>query len=110
MAKSFIEAINESNINQGGLVDEMGVKRPERLAGSHIGRARQETVTRRERMANQPVRRSYTEVAADLTLFLLLINQIRAGLRLDCVVVDHLVHHFLFSIIQLRTVLNNSEF
>jgi len=67
MAKSFIEAINESNINQGGLVDEMGVKRPERLAGSHIGRARQETVTRRQQLANQPVRRSYSEVAADLT-------------------------------------------
>ena len=76
MAKSFIEAINESNINQGGLVDEMGVKRPERLAGSHIGRARQETVDRKARMANQPVRRSYSEVAAELTRALKQVNRL----------------------------------
>ena len=67
MANSFIEAINESNFNQNGLVDEMGVKRPERLSGSHIGRVRQGTVDRRAQTANQPVRRTYAEVAVELT-------------------------------------------
>ena len=67
MANSFIEAINESNFNQNGLVDEMGVKRPERLSGSHIGRVRQGTVDRRAATANQPVRRTYAEVAVELT-------------------------------------------
>ena len=34
MINSFIDMVNESNLNKDGLVDEMGVKRPERLTGS----------------------------------------------------------------------------
>lgn len=63
MINSFIDLVNESN---DGLVDEMGVKKPERLGQSHIGRTRAETIARSAELANQPVRRAYAEVAADL--------------------------------------------
>lgn len=66
MINSFIDMVNESNLNKNGLVDEMGVKRPERLTGSQMGNIRQETIRRREQMANRPPRRSFTQVASEL--------------------------------------------
>ena len=66
MINSFIDLVNESNLNKDGLVDEMGVKRPERLTGSQMGTIRQETIRRREQMANRPPIRSFTQVAAEL--------------------------------------------
>ena len=66
MINSFIDMLNESNLNKDGLVDEMGVKRPERLTGSQMGTIRQETIRRREQMANRPPTRSFTQVAAEL--------------------------------------------
>ena len=66
MINSFIDMVNESNLNKDGLVDEMGVKRPERLTGSEMGAIRQETIRRREQMANRPPTRSFTQVAAEL--------------------------------------------
>ena len=66
MINSFIDMVNESNLNKDGLVDEMGVKRPERLTGSQMGTIRQETIRRREQMANRPPTRSFTQVAAEL--------------------------------------------
>jgi|LakMenEpi03Aug12_release.lakeMendotaPanAssembly.Ray.scaffolds.fasta_scaffold61171_2 hypothetical protein len=66
MINSFIDMVNESNLNKDGLVDEMGVKRPERLSGSQMGTIRQETIRRREQMANRPPTRSFTQVAAEL--------------------------------------------
>ena len=66
MINSFIDMVNESNLNKDGLVDEMGVKRPERLTGSQMGTIRQETIRRREQMANRPPARSFTQVAAEL--------------------------------------------
>lgn len=66
MINSFIDLVNESNLNKDGLVDEMGVKRPERLSGSEMGTIRQGTVRRREQMANRPPTRSFTQVAAEL--------------------------------------------
>jgi len=66
MINSFIDMVNESNLNKDGLVDEMGVKRPERLSGSQMGTIRQETIRRREQMANRPPARSFTQVAAEL--------------------------------------------
>ena len=66
MINSFIDMVNESNLNKDGLVDEMGVKRPERLTGSQMGTIRQETIRRREQMANRPPSRSFTQVAAEL--------------------------------------------
>lgn len=66
MVNSFIDMVNESNLNKDGLVDEMGVKRPERLSGSQMGAIRQETIRRREQMANRPPARSFTQVAAEL--------------------------------------------
>lgn len=52
--------VNESQI------DEMGIRRVERLSGSHIGRERQETVNYARQQAGRPVRRSYEEVAVEL--------------------------------------------
>lgn len=66
MINSFIDMVNEANLNKDGLVDEMGVKRPERLTGSQMGTIRQETIRRREQMANRPPARSFTQVAAEL--------------------------------------------
>jgi hypothetical protein len=77
MINSFIDLINESNSNRLGLVDEMGIKQPERLTGSHIGRARQQTLDRNRDLANQPARRSYNEVAGQLE------NALKTIRRLD---------------------------
>ena len=65
MINSLKDLINESTNN--GLVDEMGVKNPERLTQSHMGRVRQETLRRQQTMASSPQTRTYNEVAADLT-------------------------------------------
>lgn len=72
MINSFIDLVNESN---DGLVDEMGVKRPERLQQSHIGRTRAETLARTADLANRPPRRTYAEVAAELVRALKQINR-----------------------------------
>lgn len=65
MINSFKDLVNESLTN--GLVDEMGVKRPERLQQSHMGRVRQDTLRRQQDQANRPQTRTYTEVSAELT-------------------------------------------
>ena len=65
MINSLKDLINESTNN--GLVDEMGVKNPERLTQSHMGRVRQETLRRQQTMASRPQTRTYNEAAADLT-------------------------------------------
>lgn len=65
MINSFKDLVNES-LNDG-IVREMGVKRPERLQQSHIGRVRQETLRRQQDLANSPQTRPYAEVSADLT-------------------------------------------
>lgn len=67
MINSFKDLLNESIDQNPGLVDEMGVKRPERLAQSHMGRVRQETVRRQADAANRPQTRTYNEVSAELT-------------------------------------------
>jgi len=51
MIKSFIELVKESQDNQK-LVDEMGLKKVERLPQSEMGRIRRETLAKRERDAN----------------------------------------------------------
>jgi hypothetical protein len=79
MINSLKDLVNESILNQDGLVDEMGVKKPERLSGSHIGRSRQETVARQAELAGRPQLRSYPEVAADLT------RALKAVRRLDII-------------------------
>jgi len=69
MIQSFIDLLNESSSNylgKPGLVGEMGIKRVERLTGSHIGRQRQETINRQQSQANVQRNRSYIEVSADL--------------------------------------------
>jgi hypothetical protein len=59
--KSFLhKLVNESEMN------EMGIRRVERLSGSHIGRERQQTIDYASQRERQPQRRSYEEVAADL--------------------------------------------
>lgn len=63
MINSLRDIINES---VDGLVDEMGIKKPERLAQSHIGRQRQQTVDRQRTLANRPVTRTFEEVSVDL--------------------------------------------
>lgn len=65
MINSFKDLVNES-LNDG-IVREMGVKRPERLQQSHMGRVRQETLRRQQDLANRPQTRPYAEVSADLT-------------------------------------------
>ena len=62
MVNSFIDLVIESN--QPNKVNEMGVKKPERLSGSQMGAIRMSTVNR-PRPATQP--RSFMEVAVDLT-------------------------------------------
>jgi hypothetical protein len=60
MKSELHKLVNESQMN------EMGIRRVERLSGSHIGRARQQTVDMQRRAGNQPARRSYEEVALEL--------------------------------------------
>ena len=66
MINSLKDIVNESALNQDGLVDEMGVKRPERLAQSHMGRVRQSTIDRNQQLANRPQTRSFAEISIDL--------------------------------------------
>lgn len=66
MINSLKDIVNESAFNQDGLVGEMGVKRPERLAQSHMGRVRQSTIDRNQQLANRPVARSFAEISVDL--------------------------------------------
>lgn len=47
-------------------MNEMGIRKVDRLSGSHIGRSRQETLAHQQQRQNQPVRRSYEEVAVEL--------------------------------------------
>ena len=47
-------------------MNEMGIRRVERLSGSHIGRERQQTVDYAAAQANQPRTRAYEEIASDL--------------------------------------------
>lgn len=65
MINSLKDLVNES-LNDG-IVREMGVKRPERLQQSHMGRVRQETLRRQQAMADRPQTRPYAEVSAELT-------------------------------------------
>lgn len=60
MKSELHKLITESNMN------EMGIRRVERLSGSHIGTQRQQTVDLQRRSANQPQRRPYEEVAIEL--------------------------------------------
>jgi hypothetical protein len=66
MINSFIDMVNESALNKDGLVDEMGVKRPERLTGSEMGAIRQSSIRRQQELANRPQRRSFNVVAGEL--------------------------------------------
>jgi hypothetical protein len=65
MINSFIDMVNESS-NQPKLVDEMGVKKPERLSGSQMGRIRQDTINLQRARAERPPQRSFQEVAYEL--------------------------------------------
>jgi hypothetical protein len=60
MKSELHKLLTESQMN------EMGIRRVERLAGSHIGQQRQQTVDVQRRTANQPQRRSYEEVSIEL--------------------------------------------
>ena len=66
MINSFIDMVNESNLNKNGLVDEMGVKRIDRLTGSEMGPIRQRAISRREQMAGVPPVRSHAQVESEL--------------------------------------------
>lgn len=70
MINSFIDLITESSVNQEGLVDEMGVKRPERLSGSEMGTIRQSTIRSRQERASRPQRRLFNVVAGELEIAL----------------------------------------
>lgn len=60
MKSELHRLVTESQMN------EMGIRRVERLSGSHIGQQRQQTVDLQRRTSNQPQRRSYEEVALEL--------------------------------------------
>jgi hypothetical protein len=60
MKSELHKLLNESQMN------EMGIRRVERLSGSHIGRERQQTVDYAAARANQPRTRAYEEIASDL--------------------------------------------
>ena len=69
MINSFIQMVNESadlSLNQEGLVDEMGIKRVERLAGSEMGPIRQSSIDRRQSQSARPQAKSYYELATEL--------------------------------------------
>lgn len=60
MKSELHKLLTESQMN------EMGIRRVERLSGSHIGRERQQTVDYAAAQANQPRTRAYEEIASDL--------------------------------------------
>ena len=69
MINSFIQMVNESAdqaLGQDGLVDEMGIKRPERLSGSQMGPIRQSSVDRARQLQGQPRPKTYFELATEL--------------------------------------------
>jgi hypothetical protein len=72
MINSFIELVNESN-TPTGLVDEMGIKRVERLSGSDMGAMRQASLDLRNRQPVKP--KIFEEVAGELILKLRQINR-----------------------------------
>ena len=80
MINSFKDLINESN--SPGIVKEMGVKRPERLSGSQMGRIRQSSIDRAAQLANRPQTRQFEEVALELK------RAIKGVRRLD-ITMDH---------------------
>jgi hypothetical protein len=75
MINSFIDMVNESNLNKNGLVDEMGVKRVNRLTGSEMGTIRQQTIRRREQMADVPPVRSHAQVESELEQAFKIVNR-----------------------------------
>ena len=72
MINSFIELVNESN-TPTGLVDEMGIKKVERLSGSDMGAMRQASLDLRNRQPVKP--KIFEEVAGELILKLRQINR-----------------------------------
>jgi hypothetical protein len=69
MINSFIQMVNESSdqgFGQDGLVDEMGVKRPERLTGSEMGPIRQSSLDRAQQLQGRPRTKTYFELATEL--------------------------------------------
>lgn len=69
MINSFIQMVNESadlELGQNGLVDEMGVKRPERLTGSEMGAIRQSSIDRRRSLENTPPQKTYPELLVEI--------------------------------------------
>jgi len=69
MINSFIQMVNESadlQLGQEGLVDEMGVKRPERLTGSEMGTIRQSSIQHRQNQANAPRKKNYHELVVEI--------------------------------------------
>jgi hypothetical protein len=60
MKSELHKLLTESQMN------EMGIRRVERLSGSHIGRERQQSIDYAATRANQPQVRSYEEVASEL--------------------------------------------
>lgn len=69
MLNSFIDLINESMglpLNQAGLVDEMGVKRPERLTGSQMGTIRQSTIDLAAQRVQRPQTRDFNEILIEI--------------------------------------------
>lgn len=71
--------MNESNEPQplpsDKLVDEMGIKAPERLTASSMGRIRQATITRNAQRSTTAPTRDYMEIAVDLKRALKTINR-----------------------------------
>jgi hypothetical protein len=70
MIKSFIDLVNESNEPMpkpnDKMVDEMGIKAPERLSGSSMGRIRQQTITHNAQRSAAPPARDFMEIAVEL--------------------------------------------
>ena len=60
MKSELHKLLTESQMN------EMGIRRVERLSGSHIGRERQQSVDYAAARANQPQTRAYEEIASEL--------------------------------------------
>lgn len=63
---SLHDFVNESYTTNEEIIDEMGIKKPERLDQSHIGRARAESVRRASQLAARPQARTFAEVSVDL--------------------------------------------
>jgi hypothetical protein len=69
MINSFIQMVKESadlELGQDGLVDEMGVKRPERLTGSEMGTIRQSSIQHKQNQTNAPRKKNYHELVVEI--------------------------------------------